>query len=178
MGRPGLCTLLLLLLEFATPTHPSPPRPMCDTRVMEKFIKEAKDAEHAMGGCTNSCNFTEVLTVPDTKVNFNEWKKMDRQTQAAEVWGGQALLLAALLRARELVSDPSVAQQLSRTYSNLRGVTQVLRSHDAQVEPASPPAPPPTLSVQTLPKLLSVHSNFLRGRVKLFLTDACRTDAG
>ncbi|XP_067417914.1 erythropoietin [Emydura macquarii macquarii] len=175
---PGRCTSLLLLLGLAALTRPSPLRPVCDARVMEKFIKEAGDAEHAMGDCTNSCNFTEVLVVPDTKVNFNEWKKMDKQTQAAEVWGGQALLSAALLRARDLVPDPSLAQQLSRTYSNLRSVSQLLRSHDAQVEPDPPPAPPPTLGVRTLPKLLSIHSNFLRGRVKLFLTDACQTDAG
>ncbi|XP_050791682.1 erythropoietin-like [Gopherus flavomarginatus] len=176
MGRSGLCALLLLLLGLAALTRSSPLHPICDTRVMEKFIKEARDTENAVEGCTNSCNLSEVLTVPDTKVNFNEWKKMDRQTQAAEVWGGQALLSAAVLRARALVPDPSLNQQLGRTYSNLRSITQILRSHDAQVEPALPPAPPPTLSVRTLAKLLSVHSNFLRGRVKLFLTDACRPD--
>nr|XP_048689596.1 erythropoietin isoform X2 [Caretta caretta] len=264
MGSSGLCALPLLLLGLAALTCPSPLHPICDARVMEKFIKEARDTENAMvrshprqpqgrgprvtrppapevaasrcrargprlpgrpapevaasqrrargprvtrrpapevaasrrrargprrtssmvsgglvslqEGCTNSCNLSEVLTVPDTKVNFNEWKKMDRQTQAAEVWGGQALLSAAVLRARDLVPDPSLSQQLGRTYSNLRGVTQILRSHNAQVEPALPPAPPPTLGIQTLAKLLSVHSNFLRGRVKLFLTDACRPD--
>nr|XP_048689597.1 erythropoietin isoform X3 [Caretta caretta] len=176
LPHPGLCALPLLLLGLAALTCPSPLHPICDARVMEKFIKEARDTENAMEGCTNSCNLSEVLTVPDTKVNFNEWKKMDRQTQAAEVWGGQALLSAAVLRARDLVPDPSLSQQLGRTYSNLRGVTQILRSHNAQVEPALPPAPPPTLGIQTLAKLLSVHSNFLRGRVKLFLTDACRPD--
>ncbi|XP_075764524.1 erythropoietin isoform X2 [Pelodiscus sinensis] len=174
----GLCALLLLLLELAALTHPSPLHPICDARVMEKFIKEARDTENAMEGCANSCNFSEVLTVPDTKVNFNKWKKMDRQRQAAEVWEGQALLSAAVLRARDLVADPSLSQQLGRTYSNLRSVGQILRSHNAQMEPALPSAPPPTLSVRTLAKLLSIHSNFLRGRVKLFLTDACRPEAG
>uniref|UniRef100_A0A8C4YTW9 Erythropoietin n=1 Tax=Gopherus evgoodei TaxID=1825980 RepID=A0A8C4YTW9_9SAUR len=207
---PGLCALLLLLLGLAALTHPSPLHPICDTRVMEKFIKEARDTENAVEGCTNSCNLSEVLTVPDTKVNFNEWKKMDVSlNRAAEVWGGQALLSAAVLRARALVPDPSLNQQLGRTYSNLRSITQILRKGRRmdgrtdgrtngwmdewsmspvkvpplttaprlpQVEPALPPAPPPTLSIRTLAKLLSVHSNFLRGRVKLFLTDACRPD--
>nr|XP_014424831.1 erythropoietin isoform X2 [Pelodiscus sinensis] len=149
MGRSGLCALLLLLLELAALTHPSPLHPICDARVMEKFIKEARDTENAM-----------------------------RQRQAAEVWEGQALLSAAVLRARDLVADPSLSQQLGRTYSNLRSVGQILRSHNAQMEPALPSAPPPTLSVRTLAKLLSIHSNFLRGRVKLFLTDACRPEAG
>uniref|UniRef100_A0A8C3HBE5 Erythropoietin n=1 Tax=Chrysemys picta bellii TaxID=8478 RepID=A0A8C3HBE5_CHRPI len=116
---PELCALLLLLLGLAALTRPSPLHPICDTRVMEKFIKEARDTENAVEGCTNSCNLSEVLTVPDTKVNFNEWKKMDvslngRQTQAAEVWRGQALLSAAVLRARDLVPDPSLNQQLGR----------------------------------------------------------------
>ncbi|XP_074839155.1 erythropoietin [Carettochelys insculpta] len=175
MGRAGLCALLLLLLRLAALTHPSPLRPICDTRVVEKFIKEARDTENAMDSCSHFCNFSEVLTVPDTKVNFNEWKKMDRQRQAAEVWGGQTLLSAAVLRAWDLVADPSLGQQLGRTYSNLRSISQVLRSHNAQVEPASSPLP--TLAVQTLPKLLNVHSNFLRGRVRLFLMDACQPEA-
>uniref|UniRef100_A0A8C0JD56 Erythropoietin n=1 Tax=Chelonoidis abingdonii TaxID=106734 RepID=A0A8C0JD56_CHEAB len=201
LPHPELCALLLLLLGLAALTRPSPLHPICDTRVMEKFIKEARDTENAVEGCTNSCNLSEVLTVPDTKVNFNEWKKMDVSlNRAAEVWGGQALLSAAVLRARALVPNPSLNQQLGRMYSNLRSITQILRSHDTQVrgtggrtgrervppsnhsphlpqvEPALPPAPPPTLSIRTLAKLLSVHSNFLRGRVTLFLTDACRPD--
>uniref|UniRef100_A0A8C3SCB2 Erythropoietin n=1 Tax=Chelydra serpentina TaxID=8475 RepID=A0A8C3SCB2_CHESE len=85
-------------------------------------------------GCTNSCHLSEVLTVPDTKVNFNEWKKMDVSLHgAAEVWGGQALLSAAVLQARDLVPDPALSQQLGRAYNNLRSVTQILRSHNAQV---------------------------------------------
>lgn len=42
--------------------------------------------------------------------------------------------------------------------------------------PQDPPRadPPPRLRVRTLARLLGVHSNFLRGKVRLFLADACR----
>lgn len=36
-----------------------------------------------------------------------------------------------------------------------------------------PPSPPAPVRVRTLPRLLGVLSRFLRGKVRLFLADAC-----
>lgn len=44
----GLLALLLILLEWTRPGLPSPLRPICDLRVLNHFIKEARDAEVAM----------------------------------------------------------------------------------------------------------------------------------
>lgn len=44
----GLLALLLIVLEWTRPSLPSPLRPICDLRVLNHFIKEARDAEAAM----------------------------------------------------------------------------------------------------------------------------------
>lgn len=44
----GLLALLLIVLEWTRPSLPSPLRPICDLRVLNHFIKEARDAEVAM----------------------------------------------------------------------------------------------------------------------------------
>lgn len=52
----GLLALLLMVLEWTRPGLPSPLRPICDLRVLNHFIKEARDAEDAMvrGKCMHA----------------------------------------------------------------------------------------------------------------------------
>lgn len=52
----GLLALLLIVLEWTRPGLPSPLRPICDLRVLNHFIKEARDAEVAMvrGKCMHA----------------------------------------------------------------------------------------------------------------------------
>lgn len=52
----GLLALLLIVLEWTRPSLPSPLRPICDLRVLNHFIKEARDAEVAMvrGKCMHA----------------------------------------------------------------------------------------------------------------------------
>ena len=47
---PGLCALLLLLLLLrgGAVGRPDGPPSLCDPRVMERFIREARDAERGM----------------------------------------------------------------------------------------------------------------------------------
>lgn len=44
----GLLVLLLILLEWTRPGLLTPLRPICDLRVLNHFIQEARDAEVAM----------------------------------------------------------------------------------------------------------------------------------
>lgn len=52
----GLFALLLIVLEWTRPGLPSPLRPICDLRVLNHFIQEARDAEVAMvrGECLHA----------------------------------------------------------------------------------------------------------------------------
>ncbi|XP_068034179.1 LOW QUALITY PROTEIN: erythropoietin [Anomalospiza imberbis] len=172
---PGLCALLLLLL-LGVPGCPQPPPEgppsLCDPRVIERFILEARDAERgAVRGPGVHCDLPEPVAVPDPGVNFNLWRSLDAGSRAQEVAGGQAALAAAVLRARELLRDPRVRPSLDRAYGAARSLARLLRGLPA---PAPlPPAPPAPVRVRTLPRLLGVLSRFLRGKVRLYLADTC-----
>ncbi|XP_069071651.1 erythropoietin [Pleurodeles waltl] len=176
MGITGFLALLLLLCGNLKPAKPIPVRPICDSRVMDKFIKEAKEAEIAMESCTNTCDLTEELSLPDPKVNVKEWMQMDRKAQAKEVWNGLAMFTRAMLQVRELVSDNALIYSVDKTYSNIRSVTRVLKSLNVQEELASSSSLQTPLTVRTLRRLFLVYSNFLRGKIKLFVSEACRQD--
>ncbi|XP_060112218.1 erythropoietin [Heteronotia binoei] len=181
MGISGLILFLLMLGFLAPPALLTPVQPICDPRVMEKYILEAQQADQDMGRvCAASCALLETVRVPDTKVNFLEWKMMTTARQASEVWGGLALLVTALTQAQEHppASLPSLREQLARMRSTLLSVKEILRSVNVEAE-ARPleAAPPPALAIRTVEKLLSIYLNFLRGKVNLYLTEACRNYA-
>ncbi|KAK7795885.1 hypothetical protein U0070_027045 [Myodes glareolus] len=177
--RPTLLFLLsLLLLPLGLPVLCAPPRLICDSRVLERYILEAREAENVTMGCAEGPRLSENITVPDTKVNFNAWKRMEVEEQAVEVWQGLSLLSEAILRGQALLansSQPSGMLQLhiDKAVSGLRSLTSLLRVLGAQVN-ATPPAPLRTLTVENFCKLFRVYSNFLRGKLKLYTGEACR----
>ncbi|KAM8952031.1 erythropoietin isoform 1-T1 [Lycaon pictus] len=182
---PALFLLLsLLLLPLGLPVLGAPPRLICDSRVLERYILEAREAENVTMGCAQGCSFSENITVPDTKVNFYTWKRMDVGQQALEVWQGLALLSEAILRGQALLanaSQPSETPQLhvDKAVSSLRSLTSLLRALGAQKEAMSlpeeaSPAPLRTFTVDTLCKLFRIYSNFLRGKLTLYTGEACR----
>ncbi|XP_069738682.1 erythropoietin isoform X5 [Phaenicophaeus curvirostris] len=166
---PGLCALLLLLL--GVPGRPEAPPLLCDPRVMERFILEARDAERGLAGCGPPCDLPEAVSVPDPGVNFNTWRGTEAGAWAQEVRGGQAVLVAAVLRAQELLPDPQLRPTLDRAYSTARSLASLLRGVPAPPPPST--ERPPRLRVQTLSRLLGVQSSFLRGKVRLFVAEAC-----
>ncbi|KAM6307803.1 erythropoietin [Podargus strigoides] len=148
----------MLLGAPGRPDVPPGPPSLCDPRVMERFILEARDAERGLAGCGAPCDLPEAVAVPDPGVNFNEWRRMDAGARAQAVGGGQAVLVAAVLRARELLPDPQLRPTLDRTYSAARSMARLLRGVPA---PSPPPSePPPGVWVRTLGRLLGVHSSF------------------
>ncbi|KAM6155867.1 erythropoietin [Rhynchocyon petersi] len=183
--RSALQLLTFLLLALSPPALGSPPRLVCDSRVLERYILEAKEAENVTLGSAEDCSLRENITVPDTKVNFYAWNRMEISQQAMEVWQGLALLSEAILQGQALLvnssQQPSQSLRLhvDKAISGLRSLTSLLRMLGAQKEAtsmadAASAAPLRTFTVDTLCKLFRVYSNFLRGKLKLYTAEACR----
>ncbi|XP_049644133.1 erythropoietin [Suncus etruscus] len=186
-SRAGPVLLLLLaspLLSGALAVLGAVPRLICDSRVLERYILDAKEAENATMSFGEGCGLRENFTVPDTKVNFHAWKNMEVEQQAVEVWQGLSLLSDAILRSQALLANSSEAPgalrlHLARAVSSLRTLTSLLRPLGAQQEArlhllAPSEAPLRTFTVESLCKLFRIYSNFLRGKLKLYVGEACR----
>ncbi|XP_014865966.1 PREDICTED: erythropoietin isoform X2 [Poecilia mexicana] len=177
----GLFALLLLVLEWTRPGLPSPLRPICDLRVLNHFIQEARDAEVAMKSCREGCDLTEAASVPQTTVNFEDWEKKNAMEQAQEVQTGLWLLQQALSLLRTSMTNSELNSHIDSVIRNLQSITAVLRSLNFQeyTPPASAVGLEGTWRVSTAAELLQVHLNFLRGKVRLLLLDAqaCQQEA-
>ncbi|XP_071656360.1 erythropoietin [Patagioenas fasciata] len=172
MGAAGLLALLLLLL-LGVPGRPDPPPALCDPRVVERFIMEAREAETGLAGCGSPCDLPEPVSVPDPGVNFNLWLRMDAAQRAQEVGGGGAALVAAVRRARDLLPNPHLRPLLDRALGAARGLQRLLQAVPGAAPPPTAALPPPRLRVRSLIRLLGAQSNFLRGKLRLFLGEAC-----
>nr|XP_055064599.1 erythropoietin b isoform X2 [Misgurnus anguillicaudatus] len=179
-----LVSVLMVFLWLAG--HPvSPLSPICDLRVLDHFVGEARDSEVIMRGCRGGCGVTKSYFVPLTSVNFAVWEQTDVQGQAEEVQTGLSLLVRALGAARSTVSSSPLASTLDNNISNMHSLGQILHSlhlqgKSAALPDASSPAGIQTQEVSTLPELLQVQSSFLRGKVRLLLSaaPACQKQNG
>ncbi|XP_020784570.1 erythropoietin isoform X3 [Boleophthalmus pectinirostris] len=174
MDLPRLLTLLLMLLELSRPALPSPLKPICDLRVLNHFIKEARDAEAAMKVCREGCLLSEALTVPQTRVDFEVWENKNASEQALEVQSGLWLLQQALNLLRTSVTNTQLHSHIDSCISNLLSLSAVLRSLNLQEysPPTSTVGLEGTWTVSSPTELLQVHLNFLRGKVRLLLLSA------
>ncbi|CAL8326685.1 unnamed protein product [Lota lota] len=176
----GLFALLLIVLEWTQPCLPSPLRPICDLRVLNHFIKEARDAENAMRLCWEGCSLSESVTVPQTRVDFDIWEKKTAEVQAQEVQSGLWLLHQALSLLQSSVTNTALHSHIDNSIRNLLSTNAVLRSLNFQeyVPTDGGPDGEDTWRVSTAQELLQVYVNFLRGKVHLLLSgaQACQQD--
>lgn len=176
----GLFALLLIMLELSRPGLLSPLRPICDLRVLNHFIKEARDTQVAMKSCREGCSLSESVTVPQTRVDFEVWESKNISEQATEVQSGIWLLQQALSLLRASVTNTALHSDIDTSIRNLLSISAVLRSLNIQEyrPPASAVVLEGTWTVSSAADLLQVHINFLRGKLRLLLLDAqaCQQD--
>ncbi|XP_052424134.1 erythropoietin b isoform X3 [Carassius gibelio] len=143
----GLVSILTVFLWLGG-NLVSPLRPICDLRVLDHFVREARDSEVIMRGCRGGCGVMKSYFVPLTSVDFAVWEHMDVTGQAVEVQTGLSLLDQALSNAMKTQARSTVLPD------------------------DSAPASAQTQEVSSLPELLQVQSSFLRGKVRLLLSAA------
>ncbi|XP_072543519.1 erythropoietin [Salminus brasiliensis] len=180
MEIPRLFALLLIVLEWTRPGLPSPLRPICDLRVLDHFIKEARDAEAAMRVFKEDCSIDVPLMVPLTRVDFGVWEKKNMEEQAREVQTGLWLLNKAFISLRTSISNSALHSHIDASSRNIASIGQVLRSLSIQdyVPTAAGIDLQETWKVSSAPELFQVQVNFLRGKVRLLLANApvCQQD--
>ncbi|XP_026791810.1 erythropoietin isoform X2 [Pangasianodon hypophthalmus] len=167
----GLFALLLIVLEWIRPGLPSPLRPICDLRVLNHFIKEARDAEAAMF-CKEECSIAVPLTVPLTRVDFDVWEKKNTEEQAQEVQTGLWLLNMAISSVGASITNSALHSHIDASVRNIASLKQVLRSLSIQDYVPTVGGTEETWRVSSASELFQVHINFLRGKVRLLLANA------
>ncbi|KAG7330346.1 hypothetical protein KOW79_006568 [Hemibagrus wyckioides] len=170
--RTGHFALLLIILEWIRPGLPSPLRPICDLRVLNHFVEEARDAEAAMRFCKEECSIAVPLTVPLSRVDFDVWEKKNTEEQAQEVQTGLWLLNTAMSSFGASITNSALHSHIDASVRNIASLKQVLRSLSIQDYVPTVGGTGETWTVSSASELFQVHINFLRGKVHLLLANA------
>uniref|UniRef100_A0A3P8W215 Erythropoietin n=2 Tax=Cynoglossus semilaevis TaxID=244447 RepID=A0A3P8W215_CYNSE len=176
----GLLALLLILLEWTQTGLLYPLRPICDRKVLELFIKEARDAEDAMKSCSDGCSLSNSVTVPKTQVVLDLWEHKNELEKAQEVQSGLWLIEKALNLLRTNVRNTALHSHIDNSIRNLGSLNAVLLRLNIQeyVPPTNTADISGTWGTSSATDLFPVYINFLRGKVNLLLKEAqaCQTD--
>ncbi|XP_038642854.1 erythropoietin [Scyliorhinus canicula] len=171
----GLFALLVMLLGYIKPAKSIPLHPICDIRVLDKFIREAKDAADSTKRCEEACALPGNFTLPKTNVNYREWETKDTRTKAEEVQTGLKLLTLAVQKAQNVTVNSNVLHLIERSYSNLRSITQMVRSFSTPDTLNRERDLQTTFNTRSLRTIFHVYLSFLQGKVRLFFLhiEAC-----
>uniref|UniRef100_A0A673XPT9 Erythropoietin n=1 Tax=Salmo trutta TaxID=8032 RepID=A0A673XPT9_SALTR len=148
--------LLLTVLQWAGRGLPSPVRPICDPRILDRFIMEARDTETALRGCKAGCGVTGTFVVPLTNVDFVVWETKDVKSKRKEDQGTLHIINY----------NAFMCMACSMEYSLMKA----MQPNVFKMSPAVGDSV--TRKVSSLSELLHVHTNFLRGKGRLLLTNA------
>ncbi|KAM4675913.1 erythropoietin [Discoglossus pictus] len=165
----GFLTLLLMLYVNIRIVTSAPSQPICDSRILERFINQAKEME-----TMDSSQFPVDIIVPESKLKPAEWNELHMLQKAAEVWRGLSLFSKAIQAVLNFTTDSTLKYKLEITYSNIRSTTHILRSLNLQDETQNSDSKGNTLPIRTYKKFYYVYRDFLRGKCKLLVTEVCR----
>ncbi|XP_032872227.1 erythropoietin [Amblyraja radiata] len=175
MGTPRLLAVLVMLFSYIKPAKSTPLQPVCDIRVLDNYIREAKNAANTAKQCEETCTLPGNFTLPKTSVSYREWAAKDLRTKAEEVQSGLKLLAAAVQKAQNMTVNSNMLYSIERSYSNIRSITQMVKSFTPVSLNGDQPAAQTTFNSRTVRTIFHVYLNFLQGKVRLFFldTEAC-----
>lgn len=176
----GLLVVPLMVLQWTGPCNPSPLGPICDMRVLDHFIMEARDTQTALRDCQAGPTVTGgSFVVPLTSVDFGVWETKAMWKHAEEVQSGLSLLSQTLGAVSASVTCSDLRDLLDNIRRSIQNLGQMLRRLHIQDQPPSSASTPQTRRVTSLSEILSIYTHFLRGKVRLLLKNApaCQQNA-
>ncbi|XP_072114451.1 erythropoietin isoform X1 [Mobula birostris] len=175
MGIPGLLAVLMMLFGYIKPAKSTPLQPICDIRVLDNYIREAKNAANTAKQCEETCALPGNFTLPKTSVSYREWAAKDMGTKAKEVQDGLKLLAAGVQKAQNMTVSGTMLYVIERSYSNIRSIAQMVKSFAPVIVNGEQLPVQSTFNSRTVRTIFHVYLNFLQGKVRLFFldTEAC-----
>ncbi|XP_074860505.1 thrombopoietin isoform X1 [Carettochelys insculpta] len=143
---------LLLLAAFLLHiklSRMSPARLVCDNRLIQKYISEAKGLEKRVSQCQELLLLTQPLPLPRVDFSLREWKMKTNEMKRQEILCDLALLVDAVMAAQGQVRQECAAALLGQLYQKANSFLLLLQTFSWQVRPPSAipctaPSPPPS----------------------------------
>ncbi|NXH22995.1 TPO protein, partial [Bucco capensis] len=169
---------LLLLISFflhVEESHASPMRLVCDNRLIQKYIAEAKDMEKRMGQCQALPTLSSCPAVlPLVDFSIQQWKSKSNETKRQEILCDLALLVGAVVEAQGHVTQECGARQLKQLHRHANSFLLLLQTFTWEAVPREPGCSPRTMEQTHITSIFLTYRQLVQGKLRFFFHDLAK----
>ncbi|NXE17869.1 TPO protein, partial [Ardeotis kori] len=170
---PGLLLLTSFLLHVEE-GRASPMRLVCDNRLIQKYIGEAKDMEKRVGQCRALPALSYPVVIPLVDFSLQQWKSKSNETKWREILCDLALLVGAVAGAEGQVTEECGAQQLSQLYRHANSFLLLLQTFSWEAGPWEPGCSPRSMEQTHVTSIFLTYRQLVQGKLRFFFHDLAK----
>ncbi|XP_075273478.1 thrombopoietin [Opisthocomus hoazin] len=168
---------LLLLTSFLLHVEEgraSPARLVCDNRLIQKYIGEAKDMEKRAGQCQPPPTLSCPVVLPLVDFSLQQWKSRSNETKRQEILCDLALLVGAVAGAQGQVTQECGARQLSQLYRHASSFLLLLQTFSWEAGPWEPGCSPRSAEQTHVTGIFLTYRQLVQGKLRFFFHDLAK----
>ncbi|NXN98220.1 TPO protein, partial [Rhinopomastus cyanomelas] len=166
-----LLTSFLLHVEEA---RASPTRLVCDDRLIQKYIGEAKDMEKKAGQCQALPTLSCPAVLPLVDFSLQQWKSKSNETKRQEILCDLAMLVGAVVEAQGQVTQECGARQLSQLYRQANSFFLFLQTFSLEEGPWPPGCSLRTMEQTHVPSIFLTYRQLVQGKLRFFFHEMAK----
>ncbi|XP_023788683.1 thrombopoietin isoform X2 [Cyanistes caeruleus] len=170
---PGLLLLTSFLLHVKE-DRASPTRLVCDNRLIQKYIVEAKDMEKRVDQCQALPALSCPAVLPLVDFTFQQWKSKSNETKRREILCDLALLVGAAAGAQGQVSDECGARQLSQLYRHANSFFLLLQTFSWEAGHWESSCSPYSMEQTHITSIFLTYRQLVQGKLRFFFYDLAK----
>ncbi|OXB62124.1 hypothetical protein ASZ78_010529 [Callipepla squamata] len=165
LNRLLLLTSFLLHIEEG---HARPMGPVCDKRLIQKYIGEAKDMEKKVSQCQALPTLNHPVILPLVDFNMQQWKSKSDEIKRREILCNLVLLVGAVTEAQGQVGQECGAKQLSQLYQHANTFLLFLQNFGWEEGPWEPDCSPRSTEQTQVTEIFFTYRQLLQGKLRFF----------
>ncbi|NWX93759.1 TPO protein, partial [Nothoprocta ornata] len=171
---PGLLLLTSFLLHMKA-GRATPARLLCDTRLMHKYIGEAKDMEKRASQCQALPPLTCPMVLPLVDFSIKQWRAKTNETKRREIVCELALVAGAAAGAGAQVTQECAGRQLRQLRRHAGSFLLLLQTFGWQVGgPQEPGCSPRSVQHAQLAGVFLTYRQLVQGKLRFFFHDLAK----
>ncbi|NWU15626.1 TPO protein, partial [Cephalopterus ornatus] len=172
-SSPGLLLFTSFLLHVKE-DHASPTRLVCDNRLIQKYITEAKDMEKRVGQCQALPVLSCPAVLPLVDFSLQQWKSKSNETKRQEILCDLALLVGAATGALGQVNEECGARQLSQLYQHTNSFFRLLQTFSWEAGHWEPSCSPHSMEQTHITSIFLTYRQLVQGKLRFFFHDLAK----
>ncbi|NXP13851.1 TPO protein, partial [Thinocorus orbignyianus] len=162
---------LLLLTSFLLHLHEGPAslaRLVCDSRLINKYIEDAKSMEKAAGQCQALPALGCPTVLPSVDFNIQQWRSRSNESKRREILCDLALLVGAAAGAQGQLPPGCGAKQLGLLYHQANSFLLLLQTFQWEAGPWEPGCPPHSVEQSHVTSIFLTYQRLVQGKLRFF----------